>query len=447
MTTGTKNANDVIRDLGDGLILRRARPEDAEALIDFNARVHGGDGWDQPDAGTGIRVRDMITRSHPTCTVGDFCLVQHIPSGAIVSTLCLIPQTWSYAGIEFGVGQPELVGTHPDYRKRGLMRAQFDVVHRWSAERGHAMQALVGIPWFYRAFGYEYGLEHDACRIGYRANVPRLKEGAQETYNVRPAQRSDLDLIARLYDEGRERGLVCCVRDRAVWQYELDGRSEGNAEAVKLCSIETAGGEFIGFMAHYGDLWDGTLYAIAYELAPGLSWLTVTPSVLRYLVNVGDAQTKKDGDDGLQAFALQLGSEHPAYDAIPHRLPHVERQLAWYVRVPDLPAFLRLIAPALEARLAASPLAGHSGELTLGFYRDGARLVFEGGASLRWARGSPRAGRGVWRVFPISLFCSACSAIARLTSWIMLLPIALRRMRRVHWSGRFFRNRLWTYGR
>ncbi len=47
--------------------------------------------------------------------------------------------------------------------------------------------------------------------------------------------------------------------------------------------------------------------------------------------------------------------------------------------MPDLPAFIQLIAPALERRLAGSPAAGYSGELTLNFYRGGLRLVFDAG--------------------------------------------------------------------
>jgi hypothetical protein len=56
-----------------------------------------------------------------------------------------------------------------------------------------------------------------------------------------------------------------------------------------------------------------------------------------------------------------------------------EPPYAWYIRVPDLPAFLELIAPALERRLALSPAANYSGELTLNFYRYGLRLMFEAG--------------------------------------------------------------------
>src|SRR5439155_20983911 len=42
-------------------------------------------------------------------------------------------------------------------------------------------------------------------------------------------------------------------------------------------------------------------------------------------------------------------------------------------------AFLRAVTPALERRLAASVCAGHTGHLTLGFYREGVRLAFERG--------------------------------------------------------------------
>ena len=55
------------------------------------------------------------------------------------------------------------------------------------------------------------------------------------------------------------------------------------------------------------------------------------------------------------------------------------RPYAWYLRVPNLPAFVRRIAPVLEERLASSVAAGHSGELRVGFYGDGLRLVLTDG--------------------------------------------------------------------
>ena len=72
--------------------------------------------------------------------------------------MVLISQTWTYDGIAFGVGRPELVGTAPAYRRRGLVRTQFEVLHQRSAERHERLQAITGIPWYYRQFGYEMAL-------------------------------------------------------------------------------------------------------------------------------------------------------------------------------------------------------------------------------------------------------------------------------------------------
>ena len=108
-----------LRDLGNGLVLRRSTPEDAAALSEFNGRIHGDDPLD------GQRVaawtRDLLTRPHPTLNPDDFTIVEEVASGRIVSSLNLIPQTWSYEGIEFGVGRPELVGTDTRVPQPGRM--------------------------------------------------------------------------------------------------------------------------------------------------------------------------------------------------------------------------------------------------------------------------------------------------------------------------------------
>ncbi|MCA9973737.1 MAG: hypothetical protein KC425_26165, partial [Anaerolineales bacterium] len=74
-----------------------------------------------------------------------------------------------------------------------------------------------------------------------------------------------------------------------------------------------------------------------------------------------------------------LGDDHPVYDALGRQLEQLRAPYAWYMRVPDLRAFLRHIAPALEARLAGSVMAGHSGTLRLTTYRQRLTLVFANG--------------------------------------------------------------------
>ncbi len=76
---------------------------------------------------------------------------------------------------------------------------------------------------------------------------------------------------------------------------------------------------------------------------------------------------------------FRLGTEHPVYPVIRERLPHACPSYASYLRVSDVPTFLRHIGPALERRLTGSAASGYSGELKTSFYRTGVRLAFEGG--------------------------------------------------------------------
>ncbi|MHB1319177.1 MAG: GNAT family N-acetyltransferase, partial [Anaerolineae bacterium] len=274
-------------DLGNGLILRRATRADTEALADFNSRVHSDNGWDSPDPGVGAWVRDLMTGPHPSFDVGDFLVVEDTTNGTIASSSNLISQTWSYAGIEFGVGRPELVGTHPDYRRRGLIRKQFEILHRWSAERGELVQAITGIPWYYRQFGYDMAMNLHGARRGPETGLPELKAGETEPYVVRPATAADLGFIADVDAFARRHSLVNCVRSAAQWAYELSGHNHGNAVHFELRVIETGTGEPIGYLAHPPVRWGSNLCAIRYELKPGVSWWAVTPPVLRYLKATG----------------------------------------------------------------------------------------------------------------------------------------------------------------
>jgi len=369
----------IIRDLGNGLILRRSSAADTEKLVEFNGNLHREPGAEGPEEYVAAWVADLMSGTHPTFDVGDFTVVEDTATGDIVSCLCLISQTWSYGGVPLGVGRPELVGTHPDYRNRGLIRAQFEVVHEWSAERGERMQAITGIPWFYRQFGYEMAITLGGRRIGYKPQVPKLKEGEEEPYHVRPATAADLPFIAQLYEQGAGRGPVACVWDEALWRYELAGKREKNVDGKALAVIETPSGERVGFVAHPPRLWNGRVSAAPYEIKPGVSWLAVTPTVLRYLWAQGEAWAAEDPKQELECFSLWLGAEHPAYEVMDKRLPHTAEPYAWYVRVPNVGGFLRHVAPVLERRLADSLLVGHSGDLKISFYRSGLRLVFDAG--------------------------------------------------------------------
>jgi len=380
MPTNPANPSLVLRQLGDGLILRRATPADAEALAGFNARVHSDEGPQQPNLRVGAWTRDLLEKPHPTLRPADFTIVEDAASGAIVSSMNLISQTWTYAGVPFGVGRPELVGTLPEYRNRGLVRLQFEIIHQWSAARGEKAQAITGIPYYYRQYGYEMGVSLGGGRMGYLPHVPRLKEGQQEPYKIRPPVEADLVFIQRLYQDASRRYLVDCLRDEVSWRYELFGKSEDNLNRLVFRLIEGEDGERVGFLAHLPSNWMNSLVARLYELKPGVSWSLVSPSVIRYLYATGKAYAVRDGKEGqFGAFGFSLGEEHPAYAALHDSLPRLRKPYAWYVRIADLPDFLHHIAPVLEARLSVSSFSGHSGALRITFYHSGLLLVIEKG--------------------------------------------------------------------
>ena len=373
----------ILRDLGNGLVMRRATSEDADAVAEFNGKIHGENEVDTQRVAAWTH--DLLARPHPTLRPEDFTIVEEFATGRIVSSLNLIPQTWSYEGIEFPVGRPELVGTLPEFRSRGLVRAQFEEIHKWSVERGDMVQGITGIPYYYRLFGYEMAMDLAGRRIGYEPNVPKLKDAETEPYLIRPATEADLQFISQVYDYAIQRSAIACVRTPEIFKYELNGQSEDNLNLYLTFIIEDKrsspgdrAGEPVGYFQHPNMLGIKGLTLLWYELKPEVSWLEVTPTVIRYLWSKGQEYAQRD-EKICASFCLLLGAQHPAYDVLGKDLPSVVEPYAWYLRVPDLPRFLNHIRPALEKRLAASIAVGHSREIKISFYRDGLRLLIENG--------------------------------------------------------------------
>lgn len=142
--------------------------------------------------------------------------------------------------------------------------------------------------------------------------------------------------------------------------------------------IETPSGEAVGYFQHPNCLGRTGVSALWYELKPGVSWLAVTPSVVRHLWSKGLEYAQRDGKT-CTSFGFILGGQHPAYEAMGTGLPSIHNPYAWYLRVPDLTGFLHLIRPVLEERIADSIAAGHNREIKISFYHDGLRLVLEKG--------------------------------------------------------------------
>lgn len=377
--TSLSNALNLPRPLSDGLLLRRATAADTEAVADLNGRILA-----DPDESPKILAdwtRDLMSGRHPTVTPEDFIVVEDTGTGQIVSSIVLIPQVWRYENIPFGVGRPELVATEPAYRRRGLVRTIFEVIHAMSAARGHQVQGITGIPWFYRQFGYEYALPLVGARQLNLTDVPELKVGEVEPFRVRPADTADTPTLVGLYERQCAGKLVTTEIDETRWRYDLNGHSQDSIQRVNVTCILEPGGQAIGYFSTAAQPWNGQLIVWEVVVAEGKSLHAVLPTVTRALKAQAQAYqpTAEIELKPVTTLRFSLGLEHLVYEALAAKLGPFKKPYAWYIRVADLPGFIRHIAPVLEKRLAGSVMSGYSGELKIGFFRGGLRLAFEQG--------------------------------------------------------------------
>ncbi len=380
-----KDLGGLPKDLGNGLTLRWATEEDIEALVDFNIRVHS-DNPDEPETWLGHWVRDLMSGDHPTTKASDFTVVvDENAGGKIVSSLNLISQTWSYDGIEFPVGRPELVGTDPEYRRRGLVRAQFEAIHAKSAARGEMVQAITGIPWYYRMFGYEMTVDLDAYRQYRLKRTPENKKVEDEPYRIRPATTADIPFIQPLYEAQQSQSMISRVRDERLWQYEMAEAHRESPYGRRMYIIEMAPDQEakqsaeVKPVAYVEYKQFAQIFSVReMRVSPGHSWRAVGLFLLRYFQREGD-RLSETLPKPVEGVIFYLGDGHQLFQALPRELQKTRNAYAWYIRVPDLPGFIQHIKPVLETRLANSVMAGHTGTTRLNIYTSNMTLVFEAG--------------------------------------------------------------------
>ncbi|WP_026370495.1 GNAT family N-acetyltransferase [Kallotenue papyrolyticum] len=375
------------RTLGDGLLLRWSIAEDTERIAALYSYVFR----DKPDEPLNERIalwtRDLLSGRHPLIGPHDFAVVEDTRDGRIVASTCLLEQTWRYEGIATPVGRPEIVASLPGYRNRGLIRAIFELIHARSAAREHLALGITGIPYYYRQFGYEYALDLGGSRRIPLSEIPRLKEGASEPYRLRPATAAELPLVRQLYAQecagthGGDALALATQIPEEYWAWVADGQTPATNAGWQTWLVVDTAEVPVGYVLTARRRWDESLAVRSCGFRRDLPLTAVWPSVLRGLAALAqELPVVRPNTPPATRIALELGREHPLYAALNHdRSIGVNPPYAWYVRVPDVPRFVRHVAPALEERLSRSAVAGYSGELTLNFYRDGLRLVFEQG--------------------------------------------------------------------
>ncbi|PRY44450.1 GNAT family N-acetyltransferase [Umezawaea tangerina] len=214
--------------------LRTAGPGDLEQIAALLAER-----GEQEDALDHRLVVDDPDQGWESCAVV-------VDGDRVVSTLTLLDETLVLGGVEIPAGQVELVATDREYEGRGLVRRLMAWAHERSAARGHLAQVMVGIPYFYRQFGYTYAIPIPPTRPV--ATPPPAVAG----HVVRRAEVDDIKVMAALQD-GLQADLdlrmphsAACWRwlvareGSTLWVVERDGVPVGTGRSADSQLTEVA---------------------------------------------------------------------------------------------------------------------------------------------------------------------------------------------------------------
>ncbi len=174
------------RPLPGGLVLRTATPTDLPSIKELLA-----------ERGEDADARDLELMVQDPDAGWDLCAVV-VDGHRVVSTASLLDERVRVGGIELAAGQVELVATRVGYEGRGLVRELMHWAHDLSCARGHLMQVMIGIPYFYRLFGYEYAIDIPKARA--------LTTAAQRPAgggDCRPASETDIPALRELQDQAQ----------------------------------------------------------------------------------------------------------------------------------------------------------------------------------------------------------------------------------------------------
>ncbi|MGM1059161.1 GNAT family N-acetyltransferase [Saccharothrix sp. Mg75] len=317
----------------DGLVLRTARPDDLDRIGALLA-----DRGDPADAVDHLLVVEDPDAGWESCAVV-------VDGDRVVSTATLLDETLVLAGLEIPAGQVELVATDRDYEGRGLVRALMGWAHERSAARGHLVQVMLGIPYFYRKFGYTYAVPIAATR-------PVTGHPAAGAHAIREATVDDIPAMARLQDAEQARADLSMPHSPALWRW-LISRDGSTQWLVERDGVPVATGRTTP-----PDEGLRLAEAAATDEAAGHALLALT-----------GAREATERPGTVAGAALE-----------PFLAPAAEETNSHYVRVADPVALLEHLRPVFGARLAASgAFADREGEAVVSFYGSHVRLPFTAG--------------------------------------------------------------------
>jgi predicted acetyltransferase len=349
-TLKKSNRSQVYKTLKDGLVLRQARPDEREKVLALEKDIFGHEGV--------IEVAYLLD-TYPGFSLEDVLVVVN-GEDKIVSSMCFLETYWHMGKTVIKFGQPEFVGTLPDYRGRGLIRAQIEATDRWMEEGGFAFGLIGGISYFYRLFGYEYAL--DFPRVGHlHRDEHKAVFTMPDNVVVRHSAESDAPELVRMWRELIGDRDVYMEYDEATWRWRALTRF--HEESAHEDRVAVQDGKVIGAVTLMGKAPNILLeHFLGNELA---AQALITDAFAISEVEMIRIGTDREGKIG--QWIRQFN-------------PRLQPPYAWFIKIMNVQRAFESLKGELERRVATSPFAGLTRDLEVGFYQSGILLKFENGA-------------------------------------------------------------------
>jgi len=274
---------------------------------------------------------------HPKMNLRNFYVIKD--KDRMVSTLNLIPVTWSIGGVQLKAAEMGHVGTLPEYRGKGLIQRLIDEYHKEVQKQGYDVAVIEGIPYFYRQFGYEYAvplLEETKIRLD---QIPEWKTEIK----IRPFAEKDIPKAKMLLEQSQRRFYVHSVRDEAIWKVQQRTNIASDPEPFQGYAVEEQG-KMIAYFR---------IREIPKEKELLLTEITevdqlAAQALLSFLKKYGNQHnletlsTNISYEEPFAQYLVSLG----AMKSVP--------TYAWQIRIADYVRIFRKLKPLFEHRLANS---------------------------------------------------------------------------------------------
>ncbi|KAF9285640.1 hypothetical protein BGZ68_003685 [Mortierella alpina] len=427
-------------DIGDGLLMRWSTQADAVNIAGCLAEVFKWIG-DHPKEDEvpppNEKIRTTVLRlfcgKFPVMTEYDYAVVENTLAkdgeNPIVACICLQATPGYYGKVQLQYGTAECVGSHPDYRSRGLIRRLFlELIHPASEARGDVIQIIPGIPFFYRQFGYEYAIsivnhqmfEHLATAI------PTLPNGKSEPYLLREPALDDLPYLVQMSTPEQlhnHAGLGTYYTEQ-YWKYMIHdlpqiAQSDHELKRKTRIIVDAQTGQDCGLvMTHvasflclniftlqdpYRHQYRDAFFPVLRQMIAVYNEPTIFKEKKRQQGGVKNSKEAQNADapaaevqetedanhdpsnttttaeadtviasefkDKLHSCRILLSPTHPVTQLLQPKLTPSRKRYRLYTRIPSYANFILKVAPALEDRLARSCLAGISVTWHFDFFR------------------------------------------------------------------------------